>query len=197
MADYSLRSEVLRTDLVKDIKYITSMQFFNPHIAEELQDSLQLLRDENPLYFDEAVRIIKSDYARHTRLKNKVKKLMSMGQCLFLTFTFTDEVLNSTSIKTRRTYVTRVLKHISDNFIANIDYGSQTQREHYHAIVVADFFDRDCWPYGFSYVKVIRDSSSPLAMAKYISKLTNHAIKESARRPSIIYSRKTETAFSS
>lgn len=56
--------------------------------------------------------------------------------CYFATLTFKPEVLESTSKQTRRTYIARFLKEYTYYYIANIDYGSQKQREHYHAIVL-------------------------------------------------------------
>lgn len=195
MADYSLRSEVLKTDLVKDIKYAKSLLFFNCYNAEftnMIYDSLDDLRNQNPIYFDEAVRIIDADRARHKRLKERISKFLSMGQCFFLTLTFTNEVLENTLPETRRTYVRRFLKSYSDHFVANIDFGDQNGREHYHAVMVSDFFIQDDWDYGFSLGQVIRyNTDDPIAIAKYIAKLTNHAVKESCKRNSIIYSKET------
>lgn len=195
MADYSLRSEVLKTDLVKDIKYAKSLLFFNCYNADftrMIYDSLEDLRKENKVYFDEAVRIIEADRARHKRLKQRITKFLSMGRCFFLTLTFTNEVLESTSPDTRRQYVRKTLKSLSKHFVANVDFGDKTEREHYHAVIVADYFYQDDWVYGFSKaIPIYYNTEDPIAIAKYIAKLTNHAVKESCKRNSIIYSRET------
>lgn len=191
MVDYSLRSEVLKTDLVKDIKYIKSLQFYNPDIAEALQESLDQMRDENKLYFDEACKIIESDRSRHKRLKHRIKKMLEKGQCIFLTLTFTDEVLQNTSPATRKQYVIRTLKQITDDYVANIDFGKEHEREHYHAVVRADFYSQDCWQYGFSKGKPITYYvEDPNFVTRYLIKLTNHALKETCHRSQVIYSKK-------
>lgn len=192
MVDYSLRSEVLKTDLVKDITYIKSLQFYNPHIAEYLQESLNELKSQNSVYYDEACRIIESNRSRHKRLKNRIKNMLKKGQCIFLTFTFTDEVLHNTSAATRKQYVIRTLKRITDYYVANIDFGKNTGREHYHAIIRADFYDQEDWPYGFSKGKpIVYKTEDPQAVTNYLLKLTNHALKETCRRAQVIYSKRT------
>lgn len=191
MADYSLRSEVLKTDLVKDIKYIKSLQFYNPDIAEALQESLDQMRNENKTYFDEACKIIESDRSRHKRLKHRIKKMLEKGQCIFLTLTFTDEVLKNTSPATRKQYVIRTLKQITNDYVANIDFGKEHEREHYHAIIRADFYSQDSWQYGFSKGKPITYyTDDPQYVTRYLIKLTNHALKETCQRAQVIYSKR-------
>lgn len=192
MADYSLRSAVLNTDIVKDIKYIKSLQFYNPHIADDLQASLDEMKAENETYFNEALKIIESDRSRHKRLKNRIKHMLDKGQCIFLTLTFRDDVLNNTSPRTRCLYVKRFLKSLSTDYVANIDYGKKTEREHYHAVILADHYSQDSWEYGFSKGKpIVYNTEDPLPVAKYITKLTNHAVKETCKRSQVIYSRRT------
>lgn len=140
-------------------------------------------------YLEESKKILKADYQRRKRLKERISKMLSLGQCLFLTFTFTDDVLDNTQPHIRRKYVQRFLKDNCIQYIANIDYGDTTEREHYHAVVLCDYLDYDKWPYGFSYVEKITRYASNEKLACYISKLTNHAIKESVKRCSLIYSR--------
>ena len=192
MVDYSLRSEVLKTDLVKDIKYIKSLQFYNPHIAEDLQESLDLMEKENPAYYKEACKIIDSDRSKHKRLNNRIKNMLKKGQCIFLTLTFTDEVFAITSPATRKQYVIRTLKQITNDYVANIDYGEKFGREHYHAVIRADYYNQDDWKYGFSKGKpIVYKTDDPQAITNYILKLTNHALKETCRRSQVIYSKRT------
>lgn len=137
----------------------------------------------------EAMLINHSSYARVKRLKSRVTNLLNKGTCIFATLTFTDDVLNSTSIDTRRQYVFRFLKSVSSDYVANIDFGKKNGREHYHAIILANKIDCKLYKYGAINVKKIHKSSNPIKLAKYISKLTNHAIKETTKRSAIIYSR--------
>lgn len=140
-------------------------------------------------YYDESLKILRADYQRRKRLKERITNMLSLGQCLFLTFTFTDEVLEKTQPHIRRKYVQRFLKDNCYQYVANIDYGDTTEREHYHAVVLCDYLEHNKWPYGFSYVEKITRYASNEKLACYISKLTNHAIKESVKRCSLIYSR--------
>ena len=126
------------------------------------------------------------------RVRRKITELMVFSPCSFLTLTFTDEVLNSTTEETRRRYVARFLKSISENYVGNIDYGSKNDREHYHAIVEGQNLDLSGWTYGFTlslnvgYDNIITDSAR---LSKYINKLSNHATKKSTKGKKIIYSR--------
>lgn len=111
--------------------------------------------------------------------------MLTRFECVFLTLTFTDKVLNSTTQETRRRYVSRWLKSKSDYYIANIDYGSENEREHYHAIINCRV--DNSWEYGAINFKQITNKNEK-ALAKYINKLTNHAIKATTKQNKVIYS---------
>lgn len=191
MIDYSKKAAVIESGLVQKVKEIRKNKF-HAYDDDRTQYYLTmeelLLREENPEAYDEASRIANADFRRNTRLKHKIERFMHMGDCIFLTLTFTDDALKTKS-KTRRDYVTRFLKSCSKYYIANIDFGAKNGREHYHAIVLADHVDFSLWKYGAINGKRIISSSNPLKLAKYISKLTNHAVKETCKRNAIIYSR--------
>ena len=132
------------------------------------------------------------------RLKKKIRIRIEKCLCLWLTLTFRDDVLDSTSEDTRRTYISRYLKSLNIPFyVANIDYGDKeknsnsNEREHYHAIIEADRIDMSTYPYGFIYVeKITNIEGSVDRISKYINKLTYHAFKDSTRGQSrLIYSR--------
>lgn len=138
----------------------------------------------------EVIRLNNAYYARKRRLQLHVNKMFSKGICLFLTLTFRDDVLESTSFKTRRQYVHRFLKSLSSSYVANIDFGDLKEREHYHAIVLLDRYKVGSWKYGYDYVEVCNSTIlDEVRLSKYVSKLTNHAYKKSGRRYSIIYSK--------
>lgn len=138
----------------------------------------------------EAYRINHAGYSRKTRLQNRISYMLSLGTCFFVTLTFTDSVLSSTSRDTRRRYVRRVLSSLSNVYVANIDFGEENGREHYHAVVCCDSLPDNFWTYGFYKADIIRvDDKSPVRLAKYITKLTNHAIKETCCGCKCIYSR--------
>ena len=144
-----------------------------------------------PEEWKEAYRVNDASYHRTKRLKTKIKAMITSGSCIFLTLTFTDKVLDSTSQETRKRYIKRALKTMSDTYIANIDYGKKNEREHYHAIVLASKVSQDQWKYGnLDYERVrVEQEDSPVKIAKYITKLTNHAIKETVKQNRLIYSR--------
>ena len=155
------------------------------------QDTIELekLLANNELY-QEAHKINQASYKRRNRLKNRIFKWLNEYTCIFVTLTFTDKVLRATTEETRRRYVTRALKQMSNKYVANIDYGKKNEREHYHAIVVSESIDRTIWSeYGAINFERIKQSSDSIKLAKYVVKLTNHAIKETTRQNRTIYSK--------
>ena len=142
--------------------------------------------------FDCALRIIDSRKRKAKKVKDKIKELVLKGNAIFLTLTFTDEVLQNTSFETRRRYVARYLKDNSTKYVANVDFGGLKGREHYHAVVDRNISFKDWHKYGaikaervnIKYVDSVR-------VSKYIVKLTNHALKIKDNVPRLIYSRDT------
>lgn len=147
------------------------------------------------------------------RCRIKVGRQILNGKAYFLTLTFKNEVLARTTEETRRQYVRKALKGISDTYVANIDYGKNTEREHYHAIVeplpghlatwkngkrfYQDMPDLRSWikDYGFVTIEKIGSTEDDMKkVAKYTAKLSAHALKESTlkgtKTPRLIYSRK-------
>lgn len=86
-------------------------------------------------------------------------------------------------------------------YVANIDFGKKNGREHYHAVVASGKVNYKLWDYGALNGEVIRNNvkvdedgsisiESAQKIARYIAKLTNHAIKQTVRRNVAIYCRK-------
>ena len=147
----------------------------------------------DPLTAEICDNLNKARRERTKRLNKKIEKMLFCGDCVFLTLTFKPEVLDNTTADTRRRYITRYLKSQSDHYCANIDYGKQNEREHYHAVVYGSRVDMTPWTekYGFAYAEKIKyngDAEVSEKLAKYVSKLTNHAIKNTARNNKVIYS---------
>lgn len=175
-------------------------QVRNPYTKYSYDDACELDANfrSNPLFKDdweENYRIYHSTVSRNTRLKDRISSMLSEGQCLFVTLTFRDNVFETTTSDTRHQAVKRFLGSFNTDYVANIDYGSQNGREHYHAVILLDrkSFKYDLWyrRYGAVNVKTIVNSvNSPTRLGKYISKLTNHAIKVTCRGNRIIYSRR-------
>lgn len=149
-------------------------------------------------YTKEALRLINSNNKRRVRCYDKIISLFrNYNSVYFGTLTFTDSVLSSTNQKTRRVYVSRFLKSISECYVANIDFGDKVknpdsnEREHYHCLIAVDC--KPCtWRYGFTkFKKVSISETSGTCLSKYIVKLSRHALKQSANKkaPRLIYSK--------
>lgn len=192
--NYVLKAQALKCGLVPIAKnYIQTINraIYQANMSDALLDKLieeHEALQKNELYV-ESCKIVKAEKNRATRLNKKMSELLTKT-CIFLTLTFTDDTLASTSAETRRRYVHYYLKSQSDHFVANIDFGAKNGREHYHAVVQAEMVEIESWrKYGALNVKKIRTTSNPIALSKYVAKLTNHAIKETTKRTAIIYSR--------
>jgi len=143
--------------------------------------------------FLECLKINKSSYERTNRLKKRIYEMLTSGDCLFLTLTFNDETLSNSTSETRRQYVRKYLKQFNCRYVANIDFGKENHREHYHAVINASNIDLKSWRiHGNINVERVRNrniESDNERLSKYICKLSNHAIKETTKRSSLIYSR--------
>lgn len=147
---------------------------------------------------DEFSKICNADAKRYKRLKSKINNMLKKHKCVFLTLTFNDETLAKTNQQTRRKYVCRFLKDY-DHYVSNIDYGAKNGREHYHAIVASQDIDFTKWrKYGNINCQKVRVNSKTTSgkLAHYVSKLTNHAIKETTKRNAIIYSKPKKHFYS-
>lgn len=128
-------------------------------------------------------------YHRVRRARERIKKIIE-NKSLFLTLTFTDDVLNNISKESRRKYVQRFLKSFNALYVANIDFGGKNGREHYHAVISIDKINYKLWKYGsINGKKILSSEKSSKKLAKYISKLTNHCFKETTKQSYLIYSR--------
>lgn len=150
----------------------------------------------NPEYAVECEKILNANRARSYRLRKKIYwMLLYCPAVTFCTLTFKESYLASTSPDTRRQNVSRFFASLNAPFIANVDYGGTYGREHYHAVVgcllpksaLQEFNSH----YGNIDVKRVRFSRlSCLRLSKYVSKLANHAVKTTACRNALLYSRK-------
>lgn len=144
-------------------------------------------------------RIWKSNKDRKERLKKRVFSLIESGKAQFLTLTFSPSFLErETSEETRRRYIRRFLKEQCSGYVANIDFGEDNDREHYHAVVVpradridyqpyVDFFDNS--RIYAQNIPLVNTEKSRDCLALYINKLTNHALKDNGHYQRLIFSR--------
>lgn len=204
MIDYKIKANSLELGLpaiAKKVSYCYYMHFNNRFSSDiEFDNVLSLktvyeieefYRKYYPAEWKEAFRINQADYKRKKRLKARICEMIK-EPCVFLTLTFTDDCLKSINLETMRKYVRRYLKIFSDTYIANIDFGELNERVHYHALAVNNgTFDFNDWKCGNVDFERVADSDQLTAtkLAQYVSKLTNHAIKETTKRSCIIYSR--------
>ena len=195
--DYKYKSKCIRDKCHKMLNSVRSNEYKSIKFIDEVDISLR-----NWLYDTfglcevlEAYRINNAYYHRTTRLKQRISKIVTK-RSYFLTITWTDYYLSSTSpgyLKegTRREYITRFLKKISTDYVANIDFGEKNNREHYHAVVQAENINFLDWQYGNLDFKLITYTDNDcVELARYVSKLTNHAIKETTKRQALIYPKK-------
>lgn len=127
--------------------------------------------------------------------------------CYFLTLTFDDDHLRNCSAPSRRDGVARFLKENFPFYVANIDFGEENGREHYHALVFTDseidgikvlqgsfaYISNHNLFYRFGFIKVqpvYNAANDKIALSKYINKLKYHSTKGSTRFCKPIYSRK-------
>ena len=183
----------------------SEIDFFSKYIAEG-----EKIKSKSIFLFNECYKMVSADVQRKKRLRQRVERIMEKGSTYFLTLTFDDDTLSKTDVKTRRTYVARFLKTVSDDYVGNVDFGKLNGREHYHAVIHSDKLDdiqyiytnrygwicSDCEQFqewsklGFYSVKSCgKDEKDKQKLAWYVSKLTNHAVKETTKRNALIYSR--------
>lgn len=136
-----------------------------------------------------------SRYNKVSRIKQHfVYMIMKKKNIYFLTFTFDDKYINKCD-RTKKDLIKNLLNEIDSCsfYILNVDYGSKTERQHYHCIYGTNKdlnlkFILDKYYPCFSYTEKIRlDSSSINKVSKYINKLSNHALKSSTKKSRIYF----------
>lgn len=210
--DYEYKSQILNTkqDLLKLEKQVQRTLFLNEDYINNKTGEVIMSLDDAKFYdmtncnnsdWIECHKINHASYNRTNRLRRRINEYLSLGNCLFLTLTFNEETMNNTNSETRKKYVKNYLKSQSNYYVANIDFGKQNGREHYHAVIVIpdhkDKIDYSPWNKKCGHIDGERvrydpnneDDSSCVKLAKYVSKLTNHAIKNTTKRSAIIYSK--------
>lgn len=201
--DYDFKAKVLKSnaDILQAQRDISLCEYadymlYTYGVIYKTKYDLETARDMRsyflanyPKEWAEAEKINRAFYVRVKRLKDSINKMLSSGECIFLTLTFTDATLCKTTATTRRRYITRYLSLFNAPYIANKDFGKKNGREHYHAVIQAPKIDYSLYTLGAINGQVVHKTSNPVKLAKYISKLTNHAIKETTKRSCIIYSR--------
>lgn len=161
---------------------------YKSYKSDDLSDYCELLSEiDNNSALDCSNRLLTSRYRKYSRAKKYIKKIIDANESVFITLTFTDDVIQNTNPITRRKYVARFLKEQCPYYVANIDYSPGKQREHYHG-VCSNRIDMSKWSYGFVWCEVIHTKGvEDNSVARYITKLTSHAFKVNSTR--LLYSR--------
>ncbi len=159
-------------------------------------------------------RILCARYMKVSRVKKRLVWLLSRFKYVyFVTFTFDNKRLNQKE-ETRRKLIKKTLEQIQGaKWILNIDYGSKTEREHYHCIVGLNNLDLDgdlisflltnkqqelsdiyldyklktIYPCFVSAERIGNKTEDIKKLSKYIDKLSNHCLKSSTYNSRIVY----------
>lgn len=193
-------NETLTSEVFSDYKryklYLYKYNYIdNKEIPENERIDFSLLYErfsnlpENDIIFlQKRFNCIKS---RTKRIRDKLLKIFEMhsidNTLYFLTFTFNNSYLESSTKESRHLMIRRLLKKHCNSYIANIDYGKKNDREHYHAVIsINNLIDVNLYKnYGtINFLKIY--SKNEVKLSKYLFKLTYHAIKS---KSTIIYSR--------
>lgn len=136
---------------------------------------------------------------KKARLKQRIKDMLITKCCVFLTLTFSDEILNNTTAKTRERYIKDYLNAQSCyKYIANCDYGKDNKREHYHALIirhniplmffdsVSDYNESNMIDFkAYKYGKI----TASFKDIRQINIMVEHFIKDTTKNSKIIYSK--------
>ena len=187
VGQFSLKNYRLYQKEVNGLYYPTLINYSYQELENEKKVFVNLYGYKT---YKIATNLNHASYKRTARLKERIREAVASGSAWFITITFNPETLAKTNEKTRRVYVSRWLKSLTSFYVANIDYGLKNEREHYHAVITSDQRPPKTWSYGFiDILKVATSEIDTKRISKYISKLTNHAIKNTTKSKRIIYSR--------
>ena len=207
MFDKELKQEIVRNDLDKITRRLDYLDYLdnNGQVLDEheKQEFEQFKLIYNTLSEDEKRVIYNLNIARWRRIKRTrhfINKLFCLAvltnsTCAFVTLTFNDNTLNTTTELARRKRVRRFLDRVCLGYFANIDFGKTNEREHYHAILVLkNDFDKELFNYweqknGFYNIKPIscNDDLTNVKLSKYLNKLTYHALKDTTQHEDTSY----------
>lgn len=216
MIDYNVKSEVLKDGSFnnycgfKRLEYSlgTSGVIGTSQAFAAFDEYADFINSEK---FRECSKIYRSRKQQRKRIRGRLEKWFDVGYLYFLTLTFNDDALERTTARSRRRAVSKFLRQFDGVFVANIDYGKEHEREHFHAVLCVEkplaysshliYRGRFCiksdvlefWArtYGFyTCARVDSDNHADfLRISRYLNKLTLHAIKDTASGCRLIYSR--------
>ena len=192
----NIKERVLSIGLPKLLRQVSWSLYSN-----NIEDSVPLVAYDMGYSWEEiscAMKINSSYYKKLGRVKSKLVKMendcldnLNKFNMVFLTFTFNDYSLNHNNSDSLKQAVRRFLKKYCVRYVANVDYGATNGRKHFHAVALVDGkLNYKKWSYGaLNGRKVNLNETAPKRMAKYVTKLSLHAIKETTGFNRLIYSR--------
>lgn len=143
--------------------------------------------------YDKCLRTIPNQKKKKSRLKNFISKYI-FNDCLkayFITWTFSDKELKS-KLTSRKKKVISYLKNLDGvkAFALNVDYGELNGREHFHIILSCNNrLDFNSFNNNIDLELVNKNAKDKIAIATYITKLSNHATKSTTNYTKIYYYR--------
>lgn len=159
-----------------------------------LKEKYMFFTTQVPDLWNEARKIWHAGKCKRIRLKKTIKAMCkSSKDVTFVTMTFKPSYLDSSVASARRLAVNRFLNSCDCAFVGNIDFGLLNGREHYHAVVHHRVPTQRLMAYIKRYGAIKCETVNPRdndALSTYVAKLTNHAIKETTKRNTLMYSRK-------
>lgn len=169
------------------------------------QYRLHCFKSNIPLRFEDSKleRILKNRYAKVSRIKKRfVYLIVKYKYHYFCTFTFDDDLIEKCDRTKRDLIKSSLMSFDSDvSYILNVDYGSKTEREHYHCIVATNNPTnlrqhlKEIYPCRSGCKFVSTSSNDIKRLSKYINKLSNHCIKDSTKGKRLVFNFKGYDAF--
>jgi hypothetical protein len=147
-----------------------------------------ILEDENQTTLQCYNNYKSSWYNYKQRLYDRIYKMLE-DEAYFTTLTYANVVGEYTARKDMEQWS----RTNCDMFISNIDYGDDNNRIHIHSVCTPkkDIKLVESWKYGLINIKKVKNTKiDGRKVVMYVSKMVNHAIKESAGK--VIRSKKTE-----
>lgn len=184
----TLKAELTNNGVLKYGRYLRRENFKNGFIdGNPWKLKIDDLYSTTPEVAKQIDLINNAKWQKQKRCLNRVSKMVLHGMennipCYFVTLTFTNETLERLDSLTRRRYVSRYARSLDAvDYYCNIDYGEKNGREHYHGVILGGNQKWSEWEkYGFFKIETIgNDHTDEIRIGKYITKLSNHAIKES------------------
>lgn len=154
-------------------------------------NDISLLYDET--FYNEYLffKVMEADRKRKERLINRIGKIFDLSDLkklnvYFITLTIKDENMANIEVLTKK--IRYYLRKNFTYYVCNIDFGEEKERIHFHALVSSSYIKSNKYKLGAINFELIHTRNKK-ALATYILKLTNHAIKNNLLNYHLIFSR--------